>query len=757
MMSLGHIILASQDTLYRIKLHKMNQGMRDLNELNKEVDEYTKGAMLRFEQLDSGNGTTEKHVLSLSNYLNAEYYGEITLGTPPQKFRVIFDTGSSNFWVTSQRCSWLNLACWLHNTYKSKLSSTYRKNGTAIELRYVSGAMTGFLSNDVLNMGGVDIYNQTFAEAVREPGLAFVFARFDGVLGLAFPRLSVLNVTPPFFNMLQQNDIPGVFSFYLNRDLDASRGGEIVFGGYDKKLIDENDLHYINISNDTYWQFKMDKVVTSNKDVISCANGCQAFADTGTSLIIGPVKDVKKINAAIGGIEVAGLSVVDCGRIDYLPPVTFMIDGKEYVLNGHDYILKVSSFLQTACISGFMGINLPMTAWILGDVFLGKFYSCYGSSLNSFVRIPLKARRQDFAKYGRMNETERKLGIAQTMLNRNSNQIVRLTNEDNSKIDNNNYVDFVGCLFGEIGIGTPPQTFQVVFDTGSSDLWVPSINCISESCRTHNKYVSQNSSTYVANGKDINLDYGMGSIYGAEALDDVTVGPLVIHRQAFAEALMFPTTAFDPYKFDGVLGLAFPFMAVIDGKTVYENMISQGLLANNLFSFYMKKNLDGNDGGEVIFGGWDETKFHADQLDFIPLSQETYWTFVIDKITAGGVISQSTGAFADTGSSFIYLEEKVAEKFYTAIGVSDKEKVKTGVIVDCSKLDKMPPLVFTIKGRDYEFKPQDYTNVYEDKYGSVCLVHVVPSNQNMLGALFLSNFYTIFNVRDSTIAFGKLK
>lgn len=82
---------------------------------------------------------------------------------------------SSNLWVPSVKCT--SIACFLHTKYDSSASSTFKANGSSFSIQYGSGSMEGFVSQDTLTIGDITIKHQDFAEATKEPGLAFAFGK----------------------------------------------------------------------------------------------------------------------------------------------------------------------------------------------------------------------------------------------------------------------------------------------------------------------------------------------------------------------------------------------------------------------------------------------------------------------------------------------------------------------------------------------------------------------------------------------------
>eukprot|EP00697_Spironema_sp_BW2_P011044 gnl/Spiro4/26604_TR13231_c1_g1_i1.p1 gnl/Spiro4/26604_TR13231_c1_g1~~gnl/Spiro4/26604_TR13231_c1_g1_i1.p1 ORF type:complete len:405 (-),score=111.05 gnl/Spiro4/26604_TR13231_c1_g1_i1:60-1235(-) len=319
----------------------------------------------------------------VNDYQDAQYYGPITIGTPAQTFNVIFDTGSSNLWIPSKKCPYTNVACMLHSKYDSSKSSTYKANGQTFAIQYGSGSLSGFLSQDNVNFGGLNVQGQVFAEALKEPGLSFVMAKFDGILGMGYDTISVDKVVPVWYNAINQQLVQDQrFAFYLG-DV-SGETGELTLGGVDSSKY-SGDFFYTNVTRKGYWQFHMEGVDVAGTPSY-CSGGCEAIADSGTSLLVGPKAEITALLQKIGAtILFNGEATVDCSKIGSLPEVEFNIGGKKFALKDSDYILKVSAGGQTECLVGFMGMDIPKPMgplWILGDVFLRRYYTVFDFGQN---------------------------------------------------------------------------------------------------------------------------------------------------------------------------------------------------------------------------------------------------------------------------------------------------------------------------------------------------------------------------------------
>ncbi|XP_070220145.1 chymosin isoform X2 [Bos mutus] len=280
------------------------------------------------------SGFGEVASVPLTNYLDSQYFGKIYLGTPPQEFTVLFDTGSSDFWVPSIYCK--SNACKNHQRFDPRKSSTFQNLGKPLSIHYGTGSMQGILGYDTVTVSNIVDIQQTVGLSTQEPGDVFTYAEFDGILGMAYPSLASEYSIPVFDNMMNRHLVAqDLFSVYMDS-------------------------------------------VTISGVVVACEGGCQAILDTGTSKLVGPSSDILNIQQAIGATQNQyGEFDIDCDNLSYMPTVVFEINGKMYPLTPSAYTSQDQGF----CTSGFQSENRSQK-WILGDVFIREYYSVFDRANN---------------------------------------------------------------------------------------------------------------------------------------------------------------------------------------------------------------------------------------------------------------------------------------------------------------------------------------------------------------------------------------
>ncbi|KAF7113235.1 hypothetical protein RHSIM_RhsimUnG0146600 [Rhododendron simsii] len=315
------------DGLVRIGLKRWNL---DHNSIN--AARITRGEVIDSVVKGDTNPNIDRlkdEVVCLRDYLGTQFYGEIGIGSPPQQFNVAFDTGSSNLWVPSSKCHF-SIACYGHSKYRASLSSTFTEIGfmfgsdigVPCKIRYGSGSIYGFFSQDNVRVGGVVIKDQVFSEATRE-GLMFLLAQFDGILGLGFQDMAVGKVKPVWYNMVQQGLVTQqVFSIWLNTNPKSEVGGEIVFGGVDWRHF-SGDHTFVPIAQSGYWQIEVGDILIASNSTGFCGDGCAAIVDSGSSFIGGPTTMIAQINHVIGAEGVVSL---ECKKVVSNATLETMVD-----------------------------------------------------------------------------------------------------------------------------------------------------------------------------------------------------------------------------------------------------------------------------------------------------------------------------------------------------------------------------------------------------------------------------------------------
>ncbi|KAF9110156.1 hypothetical protein BGX27_006721 [Mortierella sp. AM989] len=321
-------------------------------------------------------------------------------------------------------------------------------------------------------------------------------------------------------------------------------------------------------------------------------------------------------------------------------------------------------------------------------------------------------------------------------------------------------------------IGSPKQQFSVVFDTGSSDLWVSSVSCQTLTCKTLRQFVPSRSRTFRPTDQQWSINYADNSqVSGVVGSDDITVAGIEITNQTFGLAST-NTGSTATSGVDGILGLGFDSNAEISGvKTVVTNMFSQGQIDQEIVSVWLNKasdqDADLSNGGVFIFGGIDPSLFIG-SITYVPITSSKDWQITIDQVFIGrkelSLSSAASNAIVDTGSSYILFPDYLATAFHRAIPNSQFDH-KLGWLIPCALANSrtVGDLTFVLGGEKFSVPISDIV-ILKSAYNGYCLSAVDSWGELaghgsqpgiLLGDLFIKNQYVVYDYGNKQIGFAQ--
>ncbi|KAJ3806684.1 acid protease [Lentinula lateritia] len=309
---------------------------------------------------------------------------------------------------------------------------------------------------------------------------------------------------------------------------------------------------------------------------------------------------------------------------------------------------------------------------------------------------------------------------------------------------------------GTISIGSPGQSFLIDFDTGSSDLWIPSSSCTSSTCSEKNTYDSSSSSTSSKESGSFSIEYGDGSTVSGPVYEDtVTVAGIQVSKQKFSPVTTL-SSSFSSDPADGILGLAFPAISNLDADPFFVNANSQNAVDSNEFGFYLASS-----GSELYLGGAN-SDLYSGSIEYHDVDTSTgFWQISGASIASDGTTTVSDFAtIIDSGTTIMYGPPSVVKQFYAQVSGSKLYDSANGFY--SFPCESAPEVSFSWGGDSFTVSADNFNLGTTSSGASTCVGALAAEdlgfgdNTWLLGDSWMKNVYTVFSFSKTAVGFANL-
>ncbi|KAI0153912.1 aspartic peptidase domain-containing protein [Pestalotiopsis sp. NC0098] len=306
-----------------------------------------------------------------------------------------------------------------------------------------------------------------------------------------------------------------------------------------------------------------------------------------------------------------------------------------------------------------------------------------------------------------------------------------------------------------VSIGTPAQTLNLDFDSGSSDLWVFSSETQSSDVSGQSIYSPDDSSTSsLLSGEKWDISYGDGSTSsGTVYTDVVAVGGVSFDAQAVEVAEQVSDSFTEDSNNDGLLGLAFSTLNTVTPtaqKTFFDN------IRDSLDSSLWTADLKNGEPGTYNFGWIDDSLYTGDIAYTDVDSSDGFWSFTADSCSSSASASSTTlTGIADTGTTLAFLPSDVCESYYSSVSGAEYSSSYGGYLFSCDA--DLPDFNFVIGDTTITI-PGDYVNYAAvDSAETQCYGGIQPDTDigfSIFGDIALKAAFVVFKDDGSSPQIG---